>query len=165
MASPVNKWTSRIRSYVVQDCGASRRLQPVRSMRRHVGILCLGALAAACDGQPPAPLAENVRTVTVCEALTQPIGQRIRVRGEFGGFTYDTASATFSMSSPGVCTSEGAGVVWVELSDTSEREKVFRLRPRNDRARRAGDSVTVEGQVAADNHERSIRLLRATVSP
>lgn len=135
-----------------------------RTARHHAVIVCLLAgIAVACE-RPPAPLAANVRTLTVCEALTQPAGQRIRVQGEFDGFTYETGSTTFSMPSTGVCTSAGAGTVWVELWDTSEREKVYRLQPRNDRQRKLGDTVTVEGEVAVTGDGRSIRLLGATVS-
>ena len=53
----------------------------------------------------------TLRTMTVCEAITQPVGQRIRVQGEFGGFTYETGSTTFLM--PGtVCASQELGLYW-----------------------------------------------------
>lgn len=122
----------------------------------------------AASGTPTSSSNENsrsptLRELTVCEALGQPAGKRIRVRGEFDGFTYATKSRTFLIPSRGVCTSDGAGSVWVELQDASEREKVTRHKPRNNRKREPGDLVTVEGDVAPGRNARSVRLRRAIV--
>lgn len=108
--------------------------------------------------------APSLPTMTVCDAITQPVGKRIRVRGEFDGFTQEM---TFLILSTGVCNSKGAGMVWVELRANSEREKVYTLHPRNSRKQLPGDPVTVEGKVGNDlsalSEGRSVRLHEATV--
>jgi hypothetical protein len=92
-----------------------------------------------------------------------PPGRRIRVTGEFDGFTYETGSMTFSIPSTGLCSGDGGGTVWVELANMDERSKVVALQPRRTRQRLPGDTVTVEGTVAAPQARQSIKLLDALV--
>ena len=61
----------------------------------------------------------------------------------------------------GIVAVDGQGLV--ELQNASEREKVTRHKPRNDRKREPGDLVTVEGEVAPGRNARSIRVRRAAV--
>ena len=76
-------------------------------MKHHAVIACLLAGMVASYGSSSV-LPTTVSSVTVCEAIREPVGKRIRVEGEFNGFTYDTRSTRFLISTTGVCTSEGS---------------------------------------------------------
>jgi len=53
----------------------------------------VAALPAQVDGPP----------ITVCEAALRRVGARILVRGEFGGFAYDTESRNVTIQGEGLC--------------------------------------------------------------
>jgi hypothetical protein len=133
-------------------------------LRRASALCLLGTFTLTC-GAPEAPTNQGLSALTVCEALAQPVGKRIRVKGEFDGFGYDLGSTTFKILSTGTCTTDGAGIVWVDLWNASEADKASRLQPRRNRQQLPGDAVTVEGEVVAERDSRSIRLRNAIVLP
>ena len=97
---------------------------------------------------------EETRILTVCEAITRPVGARVRVQGEFDGFIGLTTFWIVSTGDAG-----GAGVVSVELRANSERAKVSNHNRRSVRKQTPGDNVMVEGEIGEnrDDNERTTR--------
>jgi hypothetical protein len=83
------------------------------------------------------------------------VGSRIRVEGEFEGFGYATDSLMFTLSTEDLCNEDGAGLVFVELADASEKEKLLDVHP--------GASITIEGTIAKIEEARFIHIDDAVV--
>jgi hypothetical protein len=127
-------------------------------------VLAALVIAASCGGaDPPTPLPQWAPTLSACDALTAPIGKRVRVRGQWGGFTYESRSKMLSLSSDGVCNGRAAATVWVSLWHASERDKANHFHPADRRRGTSADLVTVEGTVAAGLEGRSIELQQALI--
>ena len=129
--------------------------------------LCCGCSLRATAA--PNRLPEDTRAFTVCEAIRQPVGERIRVRGSFGGFTDDPRSTAFSLGTDELCSGDGAAIVWIDLWNESERIKTKNLRTQEvgEKRGRPADLVTVEGVVrmTTPSDDRSIRLTDAVILP
>lgn len=113
---------------------------------------------AACAPARPAAVAGP--TLDVCEAALEPIGSRIVVRGEL---ITPGRSFTLATSGPQLCNSHGAGLVFVDFFDDSERKRVYYSKPRPKRTPGVGDFVTVEGTIEKITEQRFSYLRDAVV--
>jgi hypothetical protein len=109
---------------------------------------------------PPSPLPDSAPTVDVCAAARQAVGSRIRVRGEFNGFGYDTESRLVVLSSDDICSARGAGSIFATLYDRSERSKIRNARPPGRRSRSGipGTMLTIEGTVTRVEDGRFVHI-------
>ena len=126
-------------------------------------LVCLWVVVAMnCGGEStPAP---NLETLSVCQAAGQSVGSQIRVSGEFDGFGYDTNSRLVTVVTSELCNSNGAGVVFAELRNNSEREKLLGHHPRNSWSRGApGDPVVVQGTITRVREGRFTNIDGAVV--
>jgi transcriptional regulator GlxA family with amidase domain len=127
-------------------------------------VLAPLVIAASCSGaDPPSRLPQSAPTLSACDALAAPSRKRVRVRGRWGGFTSESRSKTFSISSDGLCNGRAAATVWVNLWHASEREKADDFHSADRRRGTSADLVTVEGTVAAGLEGRSIELQQALI--
>jgi hypothetical protein len=120
-------------------------------------LVFAGLSACSQPVETPAP------QMNVCEAATAAIGRTIEVSGEFGGFGYATKSRSISLLSDGTCTDRGAGIVYVELRNDTERGKVLNARPRPKRSQGSGDRVRVRGTVQKIEDGRFVTLQNGSV--
>jgi hypothetical protein len=138
------------------------RIETTRSAHLPVtsSLLLLVSLAA-CSGPASAPV--QGPPVDACVAATRPIGARIRVSGEFGGFAYDTESRTITLHSAALCSDRGAGLLFVELASKTEREKLLKTRPRAKRGSGKGDVVDVDATITKIEDGRFVTANRGIV--
>ena len=111
-------------------------------------LVCLWMVAAMnCGGESEPDLTLNLETLSVCQAAGQSVGSQVKVSGEFDGFGYATNSTHVTVATSELCNSNGAGLVFAELANDSEREKLYGHHPRNSRSGAPGDPVVVQGTI------------------
>jgi hypothetical protein len=128
-------------------------------------VVIAAAAVAGCDLPPGSDVVSATpEPVTVCAAARTPVGQRIIVRGEFGGFAPDTQSRSVNMESDDLCNDRGAGIVFAELRSLDERLKLIPALPRGKRyPYTSGTIVTIEGRVESVREGRFTNLVNGTV--
>jgi hypothetical protein len=130
--------------------------------QRFLLAVIVAHFGSACSpASPPAPV--QGPAIDPCVAATRPIGSRVRVSGEFGGFAYDTDSRTITLHSADLCSARGAGLLFVELLDRAEREKVFNARPRPKRGPGRGQIVDVDATITKIEDGRFVTANRGIV--
>jgi hypothetical protein len=157
----------------VSRCGSGRAQ---RRMTVAVASLLVAA-TASCAPPPappaasppapratrPAPLDASKPVLRICQALVQPVGSRIAVRGEFNGAAYSTT--TLTLESVERCNSSGTGVVVASVWDREELARIADGLPPGKRVFHPVSVVILEGEIAKVEQESIVRLERSFKRP
>ena len=123
----------------------------------------LVAVASSCASRP-APLDPSTPVLTICEAVLQPVGTRIAVRGRYFGYSVgpnNSSAIILESPSPEKCHSLGAGRVIAELWD---REELAVGGTIVEGEIEIGRTI-VEGEIAKVEDLRIVTLKRSIVRP
>jgi hypothetical protein len=131
-------------------------------MRLPVTVFIACAIAGeACASRPPAV---RMEPIGVREALQQPSGRRIAVRGEFDG-TFGSPRVRIALNSSTPCGEVGNAWVFADAWDIGEMVQVRAARMRQFPQNVPGDTIIVEGTVVTQTLERVTILSGAVVRP
>ena len=85
------------------------------------------------------------------------------MRGEFDGVGYATGSTSITLASTEICGPRGAGVVFADMVDRAQIDKLANTRPRGKRSGTPGDIVTIEGVIEKVDDGRFVSLKNGVV--
>ena len=101
--------------------------------------------------------------VSICEAAGHPVGERILVWGEFRGTDSGATPTSITLSSDGICSVRGGGLLFATVNDHSEMKKVDHAMPKSDRTGTPGTRLQIEGDLVKVDEGRFVHLARAIV--